>query len=98
MREYEMKKKINLENLEKIMKECFESVEREGNKLIASYKGIKNLKASIEGKKLVVEVETSMENPSDTIKAWNKFLEKATGYTPKQRKQRLMRKAKKGKL
>lgn len=92
-----MKKKINLENLEKIMKECLESVEREGNKLMASYKGIKNLEASIEGKKLVIEVETSMENPSDTIKVWNKFLEKATGYTVKQRKQKLMRKAKKEK-
>ena len=92
-----MKEKIDLENLEKTMKECFESVEQEGNKLIASYKGIKNLEAWIEGKKLVVEVETSMENPSDTIKAWNNFLEKATGYISKQRKQRLMRKAKKEK-
>ncbi|HPD08781.1 MAG TPA: DUF5611 family protein [Methanomassiliicoccales archaeon] len=35
---------------------------------------------------------------ADTIKRWNDFLERATGFTSKERRNRLQKKAKDGKL
>lgn len=66
-------------------------VRDEKGKLLLSYGALKNIEVSINGKKLSVITESDSGARDDTILDTNKrfrnFLEKATGYTAKQRLQ-----------
>ncbi|MHC1631224.1 MAG: DUF5611 family protein [Methanotrichaceae archaeon] len=72
------------------------AVREEDDKLVASYRALKKIVIWIEGKKLFVVTESNPEADEeeilDTNKRFRNFLEKATGYTAKQR----MKQAKKG--
>jgi hypothetical protein len=94
MREYPIKpgnyKNIEGEKLAELIREIFGNVTKEGEMLKASYGAIKELRVQPKGKKVLC-VETVMErNVSDAVgedtrKKYNLFLEKATGYTAKER-------------
>src|SRR5213593_1978984 len=93
MREYELKrgtgKILEGDGLRKIAAEVFGDVGTDGSKVIVSYGALEKMAAWTDGKKLFVD--TSMKTgvadhiATDTIKAYNTFLEKATGLTAKAR-------------
>ena len=94
MRLYDFKRghRKELDEIEEIMKLLFGKVRRENGKLISEYKGLSRIEAWIEGKKLAVETkskEVSEADAMDTLKKWNDFLFKVTGYTAKERKKRM---------
>lgn len=101
MREYELKKN-HLPDLEKILLECFGNSQREGSKIVTSFGALKKLTACVEKNILYVDTEMDKGVDSDTaehtVKKYNEFLERATGYTAKQRIAVLRKKALKGKL
>ena len=94
MREYPIKpgnyKNIEGEKLAELIREIFGNVTKEDEMLKASYGAIKELRVQPRGKKVLC-VETVMERnvsdavAEDTRKKYNLFLEKATGYTAKER-------------
>lgn len=94
---------IEGDGLKNIMEELFNGCREDGDTLIASYGGMKELKVRILDKSTVsIETESDPGVPDDvaldTIRKFNGFLEKATGFTSKQRRDRLSKKAKEGKL
>ena len=95
----------NLENdgLEKIMTQIFGDVEREGEKYKAHFGAMKPITVWLKGnKELCVDIVTEKNVTDDvvmqTIRAKNEFLQKATGFSAKERTKRLQKKAKEGKL
>jgi len=95
----------NLENdgLKNIMAEVFGEVSTEGDMLVAAFGSIKKLKVKLMDKStLWVETETDPATTDavalETIRKYNIFMEKATGFTSKQRRERLTKKAKEGKF
>ncbi len=107
MQEYEVRKghqeNIAHDRLKAIMQEVFGNVQERDGRLFSSFGALKELHAW-PCKKNVLCVETisdrtvSDEIAQQTIKAYNAFLEKATGFTAKERSKRLQKKAKEGKL
>jgi len=105
MREYPIKpgnyKEIEGEKLLALVKEIFGSAMVEENVIKASYGALKELRVFLKDKKTLC-VETVMErNVSDEVaeetrKKYNLFLEKATGYTTKERIKKLQREVTKG--
>jgi len=94
---------IEGDRLKELMREVFGEVTDEDGFLVSSYGAIRSMKVKLLGKSsLQVEVisdgEVSDEVAMGTIKKYNEFLEKATGFSSKQRKDRLNKKAKEGKL
>ena len=90
--EYKLKRGFSpdLARIREILEEEFASeVQQEGQKLTLSYGALKSIETWIEGKKLVVVTESapgaSDDVVLDTNKRYRTFLEKATGYTAKQR-------------
>jgi hypothetical protein len=101
--EYSFKRgfKPELERIKSALEEEFPTEIRvEGGKLLLSYGALKSIEVSIEGKKLFVTTEPSDEVGDDMILDTNKrfrnFLEKATGYTAKQRLQQAKKEVGKG--
>jgi hypothetical protein len=95
----------NLEStgLEKIMSEVFGEVEREGEKYRANYGAMKPISVWLKSKNelcvdIVTETNVSDDIAMKTIKAKNEFLQKATGFSAKERSKRLQKKAKEGKI
>ena len=84
------------------MKEIFGNVDKKEDRYVSSFGALKELRAW-QGGKNVLCVETEMDPSVDdetaqrTIKAYNTFLERATGYTAKERGKRAQKKAKQGK-
>ncbi len=105
MNEYEVRRghqeNIAPEKLKEHMQEAFGNVEQKGERFVSSYGALKELRAWQSGKNML-SVDTQMDPsvPDDvaqkTIKVYNLFLEKATGYTSKERGKRAQKKAKKG--
>ncbi len=103
MRDYELKrgvaKSLEGDGLWKVAAEVFGDVGTDGAKIIVSYGALERLVAWTDGKKLFVD--TAMKPGvadsvgTDTIKAFNSFLEKATGFTAKERSKRAQDAAKK---
>lgn len=101
MQSYEVRrghrKKVDLEAL---FKECFGAARREGDWLTGSFGAMRLCKARFDGEALVVETDTDKGAPPEraleTLRAWNRFLEGATGFNSKQRGERLQKAAKKG--
>lgn len=106
MQAYDIKRghKSNIEGdkLKNIMIDIFESVKEDGDNLIASYGAMKKVFVKIDNKEMFIETEMDKnvdeETAIKTIKAYNNFLLLATGFTSKERKKRLNKKAKDGKL
>jgi hypothetical protein len=84
--------KPDIERIHSVLTEEFPcDITEEGGKLILSYGALKNICVGIEGKKLSVTTESESTADDqivlDTNKRFRNFLEKATGYTAKQRLQ-----------
>jgi hypothetical protein len=107
MMEYDVKKghfkNLDGDGLKDMLTELFGGYQEDGDTLIASYGAMREMKVKVLSKSLL-SIETSTDaNVSDdvamdTIRKFNKFLESATGFSSKQRRDRLNKKAKKGKL
>ena len=106
MSEYEVRRghqeNIAPDKLMAHMKEAFGNVDRRDDRFVSSFGALKEIRAWQGGKNLLC-VETDMDTSVDnemagkTIKAYNTFLERATGYTAKERGKRAQKKAKQGK-
>lgn len=82
----------DIDRIEGILKEIFSSeIIRNGDRITLSYGALKSCQIWIEKKKLNVITESIPGAPDDLImdtnRRFRKFLEKATGYTAKQRVQ-----------
>ena len=106
MNEYEVRRghqgNIAPEKLKEHMQEIFGNAEQRDEKLVTSFGALKELRVWAGGKNLLcVETEMDPGVPDDvaaqTIKAYNTFLERATGYNAKERGKRAQKKAKQGK-
>jgi hypothetical protein len=97
MNEYDIKRghfeKIEGEKLELLMKEIFDDVKKEGGRLSTNFGALDNLTIWLDGKKTLC-VETKMNTNVDdrtateTIRSYNLFLERATGFSAKERRKR----------
>ncbi|MDH3365381.1 MAG: DUF5611 family protein [Thermoplasmata archaeon] len=106
MSEYEVKRghqeNISPEKLKAHMTEVFGKVDQRGDKYVSSFGALKELRAWQGGKNILC-VETDMdptvedEVAQKTIKAYNAFLERATGFNAKERGKRAQKKAKQAK-
>lgn len=104
MRDYPIKsgnyKNIEGEKLLALVKEIFGNATQDGNIIKASYGALKELRVFAKDKKTLC-VETVMDRnvvdavAEDTRKKYNQFLEKATGYTAKERAKKLQKEASK---
>ena len=107
MQDYDIKKghwkNIDGDLLRKLVADIFGNAKAKDGTVTASYKAIKKLTVSMKSK-TVLSVDTQMNtdvsdtDARETIDLYNDFLLKATGFTSKQRKQRLNKKGKEGKL
>ena len=107
MQEYDVRKghqeNIQPEKLKAHMRQIFGSAEERDGKIVSSFGALKEIVAWASGKN-VLSVDTQMDKSvmddvaQSTIKAYNTFLEAATGYTAKERGKRAQKKAKEGKL
>lgn len=95
------RKSLALPPLKELATEVFGTCREEGGVLHAQFGALKDLKIGIEGKDLLIETvmdpSVSPEAQQDTIHRYYAFLERATGYTAKQRAKKLQEAAKKGK-
>lgn len=106
MQAYDIKrghgKTLEGEGLERILQECFGSVGQREEGYEVRYGAIKEMAVWVEGNQLYVDMTMDTEvddtTAGDTIRAHNTFLERATGFTAKQRRSRVQKKAKEGKL
>jgi hypothetical protein len=105
MQEYEIRKGFqeNLQpgKLKSLMQETFGNVLEKDGRFVSSFGALKELSAWPSEKRIAVETKTDPSVGDDvaqnTIRAYNTFLEKATGYTAKERGKRAQKKAKEGK-
>lgn len=93
--------KPDMERIRKVLEEEFPTEIKEADgKLLLSFGALKSIQVSINGKKLCVTTESesgiSDEMVLDTNKRFRNFLEKATGYTAKQRLQMAKKEVSKG--
>jgi hypothetical protein len=96
-------KEIEGDGLRKIAEEVFGSAKTEGDMVVTKYGAMTHLDAKVKDKTTITvntttDPKASVEVAADTIKQYNVFLEKATGFTSKERRTRLQKKAKEGKL
>jgi len=106
MQAYELKrgqaKAVAGDGLRGIAEEVFGSAQADGDKVLVAFGALERLVAWTDGKSLFVDTAMKAGVPdgiaTDTITAYNRFLERATGYTAKQRRQRLQKQAKEGSL
>ena len=106
MQEYEVRRghQENIEpaKLRSHMQDVFGNVQEKDGKLVSSFGALKEI-AAWQGKKNALMVNTTMDPTvgndvaQQTIKAYNTFLERATGFTAKERGKRAQKKAKEGK-
>jgi hypothetical protein len=104
MREYELKrglaKELEGDGLRRIAAETFATAATEGNRITVSFGAIERMVAWTDGKKLFVDTTMKPGAPDDvatqTIKAFNAFLERATGFSAKERGKKAQAAAKKG--
>jgi hypothetical protein len=101
--EYSFKRgfKPELDRIKSALEEEFPTeIREEGGMLLLSYGALKSIEVSIAGRKLIVNTESSDEVGDemilDTNKRFRNFLERATGYTAKQRLQQAKKEASKG--
>ncbi|OGS48198.1 MAG: hypothetical protein A3K68_06690 [Euryarchaeota archaeon RBG_16_68_13] len=89
-------------NLRALATEIFGAAETDDEKVVVSFGALERLLVWSDGKSLFVETTMKPGVPdavaTDTIKAYNRFLEQATGYSAKERGKRAQKKAKEGKM
>jgi hypothetical protein len=95
--------KIEGDGLKNLMIEVYGSAREQDCFVVSSCGAMTMLKAKMLTKNaLEVSIETDKSAAPDvhmdTVKKWNIFLERATGFTSKERSKRLQKKAKEGKL
>ena len=92
--------KPDMDRIKAVLEEEFPSVREEDEKLVTNYGALKSIVVWIEGKKMVVVTESDPDAGDELILETNKrfrtFLEKATGYTAKQRMKKAKQEAQKG--
>lgn len=105
MRAYELKRghAVRLEGgrLRDLGEEAFGSAVERGGRVRCSYGALEVLEAWVDGQSLFVQTTARPDSDDvaqETIRRYNAFLEKATGHTSKQRRSRIQRKAKEGKV
>ncbi len=106
MQKYDVKKgfskNLDLPQLKSLVLDCFGEAGEEGSRITTSFGALAKLTTWSEGKDLCVETEMKTDVPNevaaDTIRRYNQFLEKTTGFNSKERKKRLEAKAKKSKV
>jgi len=104
MRDYELRrgvgKTLEGDGLRKIAVDVFGEAGVDGQSVIVSFGALEKLVAWTDGKRLFVETTMTSGVPdhvaTDTIKAYNTFLERATGYSAKERGKRTQKAAKQG--
>jgi hypothetical protein len=104
MRDYELKrgfgKALDGDGLRKLAADVFGDAATDEGKIVVSFGALDRLIAWSDGKRLFVETTMKSGVPDEvatnTIKAYNVFLEKATGYTAKERSKRAQKAAKEG--
>ncbi len=94
MRLYPFKRghKKTLEEIENIMAELFGDVQRVNGHLVASYGALERIEVWLEGGKMAAETASRRAESSvaqETLKRWNDFLFRVTGYTAKERKKKM---------
>jgi len=107
MQEYDIRRGHQNEleggKLKAMMQEAFCNVAEEGDMLVSKFGALSRLTVGWDGHN-ILKVETVMDKTAapeaaqSTVKAYYAFLEKATGFTSKERSKRLQKKAKEGKL
>lgn len=108
MKQFDIKngwfKKIEGEQLPKIMETIFGNVTAEGDKFVSTYGIMERVEVKIISR-TVMEIDTinksgtfSDDDIIDSKRALNKFMEEATGFNAKTRVKREQKKAKEGKL
>jgi hypothetical protein len=97
MREYEIKrghsKKIEGEQLPALMREVFGACEKRGDAYVTKYGALANISVQVKDAKTLIidtlsDTTASNEAAGETIKRFNTFLERVTGFTTKQRAKR----------
>jgi len=104
MREYDLRrgvgKTLEGDGLRKIAAETFPEAGTDGDKVLVSFGAIERMVAWTDGKRLFVDTVMRTGVPdhlaTETIKAFNSFLQRATGYTAKERSKKAQEAAKKG--
>jgi len=104
MTEYPVKrtliKDIDHAALGRLLREIFEDAQDEGDTWIATWGALKTVEVRLL-KKGRFEANTTMDGSqsddinAETIRRWNDFLLRATGYTAKERKKKAQEEAKK---
>lgn len=107
MQDYEIRRGHQKEladgKLRSMMQEAFGNVSEEGAFLVSKYGALARLSVGWDGKN-TLKVETQMDPnvapdmAQSTIRKYYEFLERATGFTSKERGKRIQKKAKEGKL
>ena len=97
MNEYDIKRghyeKIEGNKLENLMKEAFGEVKRKDGKLKSTFGALEHITVWMDGKKKIF-VDTKMntnvddKTATETIRQYNFFLEKAAGFSAKERRKR----------
>jgi hypothetical protein len=107
MQEYEVRRghqeNVAPAKLKAHMQEIFGNVQEREGKMVSTFGALKEVSAwSARKNTLTIETKMDPSVPDDvaqqTIKAFNTFLERATGFTAKERGKRAQKKAKDGKL
>lgn len=104
MRDYDLKRGVaqalDGDGLRGIAEGAFGSAAVQDGKVVASFGALERLVAWTDGERLYVDTTMKAGVPdgvaTDTIKAYNRFLEEATGLSAKERGKRAQKKAKKG--
>jgi len=92
MRLYDFKRghRKSLEEIAGIMEELFGGVKREGEHLVASFGTLERIEVWLEGSKMAATTSARREGDAQkTLKRWNEFLYRVTGYTAKERKKKM---------
>lgn len=92
-REYPVKKgmKIDLDVIAEQAKEIFGNGRVSNDHILAKTPGLEKIDVFTDGKKLFVTTESSKDSTEyeSAVKLYNKFLEKVTGYSSKERKKKV---------
>lgn len=99
MREFEIKrgmfKRLEGDGLRSIVEEVFGSVRVDGEYVVVSFGALKEMRVRLSGTKAIL-VDTVMnrnvddDTAAETLRRYNEFLYRVTGFTTKERKKRLM--------
>ncbi len=93
-------KNIQEHGLRAIASECFGEAQEAGGKVVYRYGALAQLKAWTDGQVLNVDTDMRKDVPDEvarsTIRAYNDFLERAKGYTAKERAKRAQERGKAG--